>query len=665
MQFSKSSFMFTALLVLALGLFSQPIKVSFSVPYTATGTKTLTVNGRQVSVPYTISGKRTITTYITLPALIAANTINLQATPSPFTMYLRWDSVPGCPEYAVYRNDTLLTVINGLDTWDAMLRPNVTYRYAVKPLNLVASEITATTTNAPIVNTAMVADREELTSIGVAANGIVTGYAFAPDDVGKCISIKNGRAAKWYREAPLWWHGYIQTVNNNGSAVVSSPIYGNPLPLGGLTISASGYFGTNNYDTYFAEINDTTARQINLSGHYLIDPFRSDSFLNARGDYGNRTQVPYLNNRALFLNGGNLYFGEEDAIGTSLYAGPGYIWHEFPLTAIEHGSGIFCLKTNIYGPKTEWTTNRESYPKSWFYKADVSNTPKQVFYTGSFGDSSDYRNGFFFGFEMKGPTVAGGKSVLAMLNAKINNPWPFGLGVTGQNPEVGIYNKSYRWLLRNTVINGSGRATASNPVNATVTSFNDTYAILQVDSTTAPTFTFWNLAYWEDNSVLMKRPDAYAGGGNAFTNVVWRPGIVPLSAYSCLIPKASTGRTNEHLVQAPLLYGNVVCNSTHEMQPSIGIEGHVIYINVAEVEVYNTLVKNYNTAFLRQNGADGLTGSYRQWSIVNLSNIPPLQVNPWYERLRSMGYYLQYSTAQAPPLIQFQPMGFVGQRLLK
>jgi hypothetical protein len=564
----------------------------------------------------------------------------LRATTTPFTVYLQWDSIAGAKEYSIYKNGKLETVINGLDTW-ILQDPGSTSTYTLNNGN----SITVTTPPAPITAGRMVGDRKELKNITV-KDGIVTGVTFVTADIGKQISLEGARSAKWYREAPLWGHGTITGPNT----------------VSGLDncVNSIGYYGTNNYRNWLAELADSTPRQIVLTGSYIIRP-------PANLD---RSTGPPLKNKALSIVGGTICFGAEDAIGTELnHPPPPYYFSPAPLVAIQHIGGTLVINSTILGPSNRQLNNREPYPVSIFYRAESNANPKQVFISGIFGDTANYLNGFFQGFRMQGPTVAGGKSVLAFINCQIANQELATVGVSGAAPEIGIYDKSYRFILRNTVINGSGRNTATLPLLGQLERYNDKYAMLSVDSLQYPTFTFMNLAYWEENpstrNLLMKLPNADAGVLNAFTNIVWRPGIVPLSPYSALVPIEPSAQANEHLRQRPLPYGPVMFNTATQMHPSIGIEGHVLYQNTIEIEGYNSTVKNCNNAFIRMNGADGLKGSYKQWSLVNVTYIPPPVKSPWFEPMRKMGYYLQYSTSQAPPLVQFQPMGFVGERLIK
>jgi hypothetical protein len=126
-----------------------------------------------------------------------------------------------------------------------------------------------------------------------------------------------------------------------------------------------------------------------------------------------------------------------------------------------------------------------------------------------------------------------------------------------------------------------------------------------------------------------------------------------------------TAQVNAHLKQGSLPVGPIVLNTAEMMQPSIGIEGHILYHNLIEIEGYNSSVSNYNNAFIRQNGIDNLVGNYRQWSLVGMQYMPPPYNSPQFSPMRTMGYYLQYSTGQWPPLIQFQGMGFQGQQLVR
>jgi hypothetical protein len=331
--------------------------------------------------------------------------------------------------------------------------------------------------------------------------------------------------------------------------------------------------------------------------------------------------------------------------------------------SIVHEGGSLFINSKIFGPQSQPLKNGEPYRSEYFYYALNNKSAKQVFISGTFGDSSNYLNGFFRGFKLQTENVPGDKNVLALINATVANQELATVGAT--NNRIGIYDYNTRFLLRNSRIIGTGRNSASLPVTGWVSADG----IVTVDSIAYPEFTFRTLAVWEESpstrNILMKLPATVVPCCNAFTGVVWRPSAVVLLPYTARVPVQPTAQVNAHLKQGALPVGPIVLNTAEMMQPSIGIEGHILYHNLIEIEGYRSSVSNYNNAFIRMNGIDNLVGNYRQWSLVGMQYTPPPYNSPQFAPMRTMGYYLQYSTGQWPPLIQFQPIGFVGQKLVR
>jgi hypothetical protein len=331
--------------------------------------------------------------------------------------------------------------------------------------------------------------------------------------------------------------------------------------------------------------------------------------------------------------------------------------------AIVHEGGALFINSKIFGPQSQPKTNGEPYRSEYFYYALNNKSTKQVFISGVFGDTSNYLNGFFRGFKMQTENVPNDKSVLGFVNCIVANQEAVTIGAT--NNKVGIYDHNIRLLIRDSRIIGTGRNSASLPVRGWVSADG----IVTVDSLTHPDFTFRTLAVWEESpstrNILMKKHETVVPCCNSFAGVIWRPNLVLISPYTARVPVQPTSQTNAHLKQGALPTGAIMLNIAGQMQPSIGIEGHWAYTNTSEFEGFRFSFSNYNNAFLRNNGIDNLQGQYRQWSLVGMQYTPPPYNSPQFAPMRQMGYYLQYATGQWPPLIQFQPMGFQGVRLIK
>ena len=597
------------------------------------------------------------------------NPYAIESIPTHFSIYFKWPLVPGAMFYRI-TNAAGKEIFDGggLDAFDAILTPDKNYTYKFLPYNpetkqvFTPSTITVKTRASVVKTSAMVGDYLELK--GLKINGeIISGYRFSAADLGKCISIEGARQADWYRAAPIWWHGTIAAVNADGSAKVNSA-YG--LPLNNNS-NRNGYMATNNYDTWRAELADSTIKTLSFSGTCLIDPYRSAWWQqNIQNAEGNATQGPYLTNKALLLTGGTLVFGQEDAIGQRLNGKPPpYYWQPMPLIGLIHMGGALGLACNIRGPKTNPLQNRTNYPVSRFYQSFNNDQPKQVFFSGVFGDSANYTTGFFNAFDMRGPKPNGGKSVLAMIDATVACGIPFGLALgnsTDGMPHLNNY-EGFRFLLRDTRITGSGIARATPTVQATIRAINATEAAITVDKTAYPEFTFMPWEWSEPFNLLIKPVGAKAGNTHQFQNITWRQSLSVSDPYTCIVPIAPGAATNEHLRQNPLPMGRVELTTAGSMQPQIAMEGHTMYYNVAELEINRVHLSNLNMFFIRQNGADNLQGSYRQWSIKNLSYTPP-KVGKLQWMKTDWSYYLQMATEQTEPYMQHQGMGFVGKALI-
>ncbi|TAD83385.1 MAG: hypothetical protein EAY75_14915 [Bacteroidetes bacterium] len=600
----------------------------------------------------------------TIPA-----TYGLTASPTHFSIYFKWNAVPGAMFYRI-SNAAGKEIFDGggLDAFDAILAPNQSFSYTFLPYNPETKQqfrpttIAVRTASASVTKTSMVADYTELQNLKI-NQSTISGYPFKPADVGKCISIKGARTAPWYRQAPLWWHGTITLVDARGNATVGSE-YGQPLQISG---PISGYMGTNNYDAWRAELGDSAIATLSLSGTYLIDPYRSPWWQqNIKNLEGNTNQGPYLDRKALLISGGTLVFGQEDAIGQRLFGPPPpHYWQPMPLVALVHAGGTLGLACNIRGPKTVALQNRNNYPISKFYTSVANEKPKQIFFSGVFGDTTDYTTGFLNAFELRGPKPSGGKSVLALVNATIACAGPFGMGLANSAdgvPRLNAY-EGFRFLLRDTRVVGSGLGRATPTVQATLERTSPTEATIRVNKNLFPEFTFMQWGWSEPFNLLMKPVGAKPGGTHQFLNVCWRQSLRVVDPYTCVVPLQAGAQTNEHLRQSTLPMGRVELTTASSMQPQIAVEGHTMYYNVAELEINRVHLSGLNLFFIRQNGADNLQGSYSQWSIKNLSYTPP-QVAKLQWMKTDWSYYLQMASEQAEPFIQHQGMGFVGKALI-
>ena len=606
----------------------------------------------------------------TTPKAPLAVLYNLRATTTHFSIYFRWDEVPGAMFYRITSAaGKEIFDGSGLDAFDAILAPNQTYTYTLSPYNpqtkqaFTSTTIKATTGFAKPKTSAMLGDYTQLSGLVVAANGRVSGHRFSTADVGKCVSLEGCRYAPEYREAPLWWHGTIERVLPNGTAIVVASYGAAPLPKNGV----SGYMATNNYDQWRAELADTTINTLQLSGTILIDPYRSTWWQrNIKDVGGNGAMGPQLSHPNLLIAGGTLVFGHEDALGDKLYGPPPpHYWRPMPLVGLVHQAGVLGLQCNIRGPKTPPFQNRDHYPVSKFYQSASTASLKQVFFTGIFGDSTNYSTGFYTAFDLRGPKPNGGKSLLAMIDASIACGVPFGAGTTPDADGVTRITpyEGYRFMLRDTRILGCGITRATPTVRATVTRINSTEARVTVDPKQYPNFTFLQWAWYEPFNVLMKPPGASAGSTHQFSNVVWRQTKTTAGPYTAMVTIEPGTATNEHLRQRPLTFGPIELTTASPMQPSIAIEGHVLYHNLVEIDINRVHLSNLNMFFIRQNGVDNLQGQYRQWGIKNLTYTPAgIGNRAWMKS--DWSYYLQMATEKSEPYIQHQDMGFVGKAKL-
>jgi hypothetical protein len=602
--------------------------------------------------------------------LPVAGLYNLSASATHFSVYFKWDEVPGAMFYRI-TNAAGKEIFDGggLDAFDAILAPGQTYTYTLLPYHpqskqaFAPTRVTATTAVAKPTATAMRGDYTSLSGLVVAAKGRVSGYKFSPADVGKCLSLEACRYAPEYREAPLWWHGIITSVTASGTAEVEASYGGAPLPKNGV----AGYVATNNYDQWCAALTDTGTNTLQLSGTYLIDPFRSEWWRrNVKDVSGNANMGPQLNHAALLISGGTLVFGHEDALGDRLNAPPPpYYWQPMPLIGILHQAGTLGLRCNVRGPLTPPFQNRSGYAVSKFYQSASTSTVKQVFFSGVFGDSGNYGNGFFTAFDLRGPKPNGGKSVLAILDASVACGMPFGVATAADADRITRVTpyEGYRFMLRDVRVLGCGFGRATPTVKATVSKINATEARITVDPKRFPNFSFMQWEWNEPFNVLMKPIGASPGGTHQFQNVVWRQTKTVEHPYSAVVSIGPGAATNEHLRQAALIYGPVELTTTGPMQPSIGIEGHVLYHNIAEIDINRVHLSNLNMFFIRQNGADNLQGQYRQWGIKNLTYTPPVAGNRAWMKT-DWSYFLQMATNKSEPFIQHQGMGFVGKAKL-
>ena len=621
-------------------------------------------NRKSISIKFTIAWL-CLMLYGNNQLLAQNNRYNLQVQSNHFATYIQWDSVSmfhrlfhnGTEAFDGPGTDTWLLTAPGshtveLEPWDSSGRklPRQRFSFTVQP---------AATRQAPLVG-----DYTPLTRISV-VKGIVQGHRFVPADVGKVISIKDARRAPWYRQAPLWYHGFIEQVLPNGTALVTSKsVDGKPVGTPSQELidvqNTTGYFATNNAEAWWKMIESSTQPEtLEIKGTAYIDPFRWPWFVEQVVAKVTTKTGPYLTNPALAIQG-NLVFGEEHLIGHVLKGTTFTPWRPqfYPLTAIMHQSGFLWVNGQVRGPLTPNLFNQSNNADSRFYQRDTKSTATvQFIFSGTFGDTTNWELGFNNLAENIRGEATSGKDLQAAINARIACPEPFALrpfaAMDGKGGLLLRPNFGKRWLLRNVTFYGSAMRKANGPVLATVRRAPRGDSLLvTVDARTYPEFTFREFAFHEPQFLIFKEPGKPVGPLNQFDNAIFEKASFVASPYSVSM------RSNK---VKPGTYMLATSPNYHERLAS---QGHIQYSSaLLEVEVRNVLAHNLHSFFLRSNNNDYF-GWHRQFSLINARATPTKEDR--FKMLRPFGGYDMWIDFPSTTLqAQYVAQGFKGVALVR
>jgi hypothetical protein len=584
---------------------------------------------------------RPIATPTGTPAAVSAsNPLELTAEANHFRVALKWkpDSTSGY--YDVLRDGVLLTRITGYDTWD-FVSPGKTHVYQIRPSSgQFFSELKVTTkTDAPSIT--IQGDYQLLSAISV-RNKIMTSPKVTAADLGKVISIENARSVKWFREAPVWYHGRIVSVRADGTAELS----GEPLD-GDYTL---GYTATNQWARLKSAMATAGIGVVEALGVVYADPIRA-------GDH-----TPIKVDRPSLLLKGQFIFGQEDQIGDRLD-------DMRSLQVIDHISGVFGVDGKIRGPLTVPMRNFQHRAHLSFYKRNIdASSVCEFHFRGIFGHPSNYRSGFWhMATNIRG--YSGGriqKDVLAIYSSEIYASEPFELRMYSDTLGVVTPYTGKRWIMRDVQVGGSAFVKPVGPVKANVRTVSATEAEITVNRILYPKFTFYelgNYGQWAQN-LIFKSVSSGPGTANLFTTSTIRKLISTKDGYTARVLIAPPDLGKDTRFVRELITGEVDLIADTDMQPGMVAEGHVMYMSsMAEVELTRVVANGLRSFLIRQSNADEFKGpGHRQVSLYKVTWAASLDDGGAFDFINIFGGLVQFKVWPGAA-VQFQPQGLQGKGL--
>lgn len=534
-------------------------------------------------------------------------------TATYYTAHISWPETPGALWYDVLHNGRHVTRINSTDTWIWLASVN---NITIEPHD------TADTQFAPIVGSVIrpsipPASRisGDLRPIVIdSANGLKLFGNFTAADRGKVISIKGACVKSWYRDAPLYFHGWVKSAGRGfvviGDSVNNGKLLGDPISSYTQPQQFEGYIATNKVSAMRNLLRNRS--RIVSSGIVYLDGFRDSQYVH---DVlvSQRSPALFHISRNTIIEGVYRY-GQEEQVGTGpasvgWYSGnfPDGHTHFFQHNIWEHYGGNLTIIGDWRGPQARKLRNQAAYDNECFYTRNpYTDKACNLFFRGNFG-WPDYEQGTRQ-FAFNGGGYHKGKEVIFVTNSTLSGSELFGLRpyYTFKDSISADVNK--RLVIRNTTLNGAGYNKMTPVTTCTVER--------GVIKAQGGLFGFMQLPAVQ--YAILLPVGAESGPVNEFKNAIGRT-IEAVNANTARV--ADTQNHNPfNMTAKPLPDGKywLVCSHFDQTtQPNVG---HQIYMAaVCQLEESFNTYRQLNGYHLRQSDAPGWKGNNSQLSLYGIS----------------------------------------------